>query len=235
MEKISILLPTRERPEQLMRLYNSAIEKADKPELVEMIVYVDDDDPSYNDLLDSPPKNTVFIRGPRKTISQCWNDCWREASGTIYWHAGDDVIIRTQGWDTVVRDTFKEYPDRIAFLYGDDGNIESNNNKFGTHGFIHKNWTDVVGYFVPPYYESDYNDTHLNELAEGVKRHRHIDILTEHMHYSLGKSPLDKNTEERLKRHERQRPDELYNSRPMRLERADQIEKLRQFIENYGY
>lgn len=232
--KISILLPSRQRLASLTRLYNSAMELADRPELVEMVVYIDEDDDSYEAVIESPMPNTVFIRGPRKTISLCWNDCWESSTGEIFWHAGDDVVIRTQGWDTIVRNLFAEYPDKIVFAYGDDGNIESSNNKFGTHGFVHRNWTDVVGYFVPPYYESDYNDTHLNDLALGVNRHRHIDILTEHMHYSLGKSKKDQNTEDRLKRHEKQRPEEVYNSREHRQERADQIEKLRQFISNYG-
>lgn len=231
--RISALLPSRQRPDGLMRLYESAITLADKPELFEMVVYIDDDDDSYDEIIESPPDQMLFIRGPRKTISKCWNDCWEKSTGEIYWHAGDDVVIRTQGWDTLVRKMFAKYPDRILFAFGDDGNIESSRNGFGTHGFIHKNWTDIVGYFVPPYYESDYNDTHLNDLAMGVGRHEHIDIVTEHMHYSLGKSKVDKNTEERLARHEIQKPGELYNARQQRHERAEQIERLRQYIENF--
>ena len=231
--KISLLLPSRQRSNKLMELYRSAMNLADDPTNVEMVVYIDDDDTDYNELLQTPPPRTTFLIGPRKTISKCWNDCWRASTGEIYFHAGDDVIFRTQGWDTIVRNLFAEYPDKIVFAYGDDGNIDSNNNQFGTHGFIHKNWTNVVGYFVPPYYESDYNDTHLNDIAKELGRHRHIDITTEHMHYSLGKSEIDENTKERLERHTKQKPEEIYNSREMRLERADQVEKLRQFIEGY--
>lgn len=230
---ISLLLPSRQRPNELMRLYKSAMELADDPKSVEMVTYVDEDDESYDNLIESPPPRTVFLKGERKTISKCWNDCWRASTGEIYFHAGDDIVFRTKGWDTTVRNLFAEYPDRIVFAYGNDGNGESERNDFGTHGFIHKHWTDVVGYFVPPYYESDYNDTHLNDLAKGVDRHRHIDILTEHMHFSLGKSEMDQNTKDRLERHEKQRPNELYEALPQRIERADQIEKLRQYIEKY--
>lgn len=231
--KISLLLPSRQRPIQLMRLYNSAIELAEKPDDIEMVVYVDDDDTGYDELIESPPKNTIFIKGPRKTISKCWNDCWKASTGDIFFHAGDDIVFRTQDWDKVVRDKFAEYDDRIVFVYGNDGNGESDRNQFGTHGFIHRNWTDVVGYFVPPYYESDYNDTHLNDLAKGIKRHQHIDILTEHLHFSLGKSEMDQNSRDRLERHEKQNPGALYESRDRRIERVDQIEKLIQFMENY--
>lgn len=216
-----------------MRLYKSAMDLAEDPKNVEMVVYIDDDDESYDALIESPPARTVFLVGPRKTISKAWNDCHRASTGEVYLHAGDDLVIRTQDWDKVVRDTFNEYPDKIVFLYGDDGSTESHNYKFGTHGFIHKNWTDTVGRFLPPYYESDYNDTHLNEIAKALNRHVHIPIMTEHMHYSLGKSEKDKNTEERLERHERQHPEDVFNSQEKRIERLDEIEKLRQFINEY--
>lgn len=232
-ELISLLLPTRQRPEMLMRLYESAIDLADDPKNVEMVVYVDDDDESYGALVESPPPRTKFLQGPRKTISECWNDCHRASTGEIFMHCGDDLVFRTKGWDTVVRNLFANYPDKIVFAYGDDGSTESHNYEFGTHGFIHKNWTDVVGRFLPPYYESDYNDTHLNEIAKALNRHVHIPIFTEHMHFSLGKSEKDRNTEERLARHERQHPENVYNSQEKRIERLDEIERLRQFIENF--
>lgn len=231
--KISLLLPTRQRLEGLKRLYDSAMDLADDPNLVEMVAYVDSDDQSYDELFASPWERLTLIKGPRKTISKCWNSCWQLSNGEIFWHGGDDVVFRTQGWDTLVRNEFAQYPDKIAFVFGDDGNAESARNEFGTHGFIHKNWTDTVGSFVPPYYESDYNDTHLNDLAKAVGRHRHIDIMTEHMHYSLGKSEIDQNTKDRLERHEQQKPQELYVARKQRIERENEIEKLKQFIESY--
>lgn len=228
-EMISILLPTRERPQALLDMYNSAMELAENPKDVEVVVYIDEDDNSYKDI--NKPR-LIKIGGERKTISKCWNDCWKAAKGEIYMHCGDDIRFRTQGWDNIVRREFEKYPDRIIFIYGDDGLTEQSGYEFGTHGFIHKNWADTVGYFVPPYYESDYNDTHLNDVAKELKRHVRIPIMTEHMHFSIGKSPKDQNTKDRLLRHEKQHPEEVYNSREQRIERADQIERLRQFIED---
>ena len=228
--RISLLLPTRERPQALRELYESAMNLADHPEQVELIVYIDDDDNSYEDY--NPPR-LKKIGGERKTISKCWNDCWKAAKGEIFNHCGDDLRYRTKGWDTIVRQEFEKYPDRIVFLYGDDGLTELNGYEFGTHGFIHKNWTDVIGRFVPDYYESDYNDTHLNDIAKELGRHVHIPIMTEHMHFSTGKSEIDQNTKDRLERHERQHPEDVYNSREMRIERKDEVERLRVFIDEY--
>lgn len=227
---ISLLLPTRQRPEALRAFYESAIELADKPKDIEIVVYIDDDDPTYENY--NPP-HLKKISGKRKTISKCWNDCWKAAKGEIFGHMGDDIRFRTKGWDTIVRKTFEEYPDRIVFIYGDDGLTEQNGYEFGTHGFIHKNWTDTIGRFVPDYFESDYNDTWLNDVAKAIQRHRHIDIMTEHLHYSTGKSEIDQNTKDRLERHAHQHPEEVYNYRNMRIERSNEIEKLRSFINEY--
>lgn len=232
METIALLLPTRQRAKMLTELYESAMRTADFPEKVIVVVYVDTDDSSY-DYIRLP--RLRIIRGPRQTISKCWNVCWEAArkKATIFHHCGDDNIFRSDGWDTVVRNLFASIPDKIVFVYGRDGNGESEQNKFGTHGFIHKNWTDAVGYFVPPYYESDYNDTHLNDMAKAIDRHVYVDLFIEHMHFSLGKMEIDQNTRDRLERHTRQKPEEVYNSLEKRIERENDIEKLRVFIENF--
>lgn len=228
---ISVLLPTRKRREMFLRLYNSAMSLANHPGLVEVVYYVDEDDDSYDGL---NLYNATRISGPRVVLSEMWNACYEAATGDIFMHCGDDIVFRTEGWDDVIRSTFAEYPDGIAFVYGNDGNGESEKNQFGTHGFVHRNWVDTVGYFVPPYFVSDYNDTFLNDMAKKVGRHRFVDILTEHMHYSLGKSEMDENTKERLERHEKERPQDLYNSQEFKDEMERKREALMEFINAFN-
>lgn len=228
--KISLLVPTRQRKQMFLEFYNSAMELANHPGLVEVVYYTDDDDNSYDDL---DLFNAIHCHGGRIILSEMWNKCWEAATGEIFGHMGDDILFRTEGWDDVVRNLFAEYPDRIAFMYGDDRNEESQRNEFGTHGFIHKNWTDVIGRFVPPYFSSDYNDTWFNDVAIEIGRRFQIPIVTEHMHFSLGKSEKDQNTIDRLARHEKDHPEGIYNSREKRVERQDEIEKLRQFIDHF--
>lgn len=225
--KISLLVPTRGRPDWLDRFYKSAMAMAEHPEQVEVVVYIDDDDDSY-DKMNLP--RLVKVRGPRIVLSQMWNACWENARGEYYGHMGDDIVFRSKHWDTMVTGAIDAHSGKIAFVWGNDHSPESQRNVFGTHGFIHKNWTDVVGRFVPPYFVSDYNDTWFNDLANMLNCAVYIhEIQTEHMHFSMGKSKIDKTTQDRLDRHEKNDPRELYYSEELVLERQQEAEKLRKF------
>lgn len=218
---ISLLLPSRGRPGNIERLWNSAKETADGE--IEMTVRLDDDDPSkYPEI-----EGVKYLYGPRDVLSKYWNECYEHAVGPIFMHCGDDIIFRTQGWDTIVHDKFNEHNDRIVFVHGDDG---LHNAAFGTHGFIHKNWVDAVGYFVPPYFSSDFNDTWLNDVANDIGRRAHVPILTEHMHFVNGKGPLDQTHQDRLDRHHTDNVDALYHSNEMRVKRQNDAEKLRRVM-----
>lgn len=219
---ISILLPSRNRPENIERLWNSVKDTADNVDDIEIVIAVDNDDPQ----LEAYKKWKPIIMD-RTVLSVYWNKCYEAARGPIFMHAGDDIIFRTKGWDTAVLQAFNEHPDNIVFVHGDDGG--GNGQNFGTHGFIHRDWAEAVGYFVPPHYVSDYNDTHLNDVANMIGRRKYIDILTEHMHFAFGKGPLDTTHQERLERHREQNVDQLYASK--RDEREQDANKLRALMQ----
>lgn len=209
---LALLLPTRGRPDNLIRFYNSAMETAAYPEQVGVFVAIDDDDDSYDEMFDSPPMNMTLFKVKRQTLSKYWNDCYEKAKDdyVIFGHMGDDIVFQTEGWDSIIRSKFNDVEDKIAFVFGDDGS--PHNGKFGTHGFIHKRWVDTVGYFVPPYFSSDYNDTWLNDVAKAIGRHIHVPILTEHMHPDFDKAEFDKTHQERVERHKRDNVGQLYDS-----------------------
>ena len=126
-----------------------------------------------------------------------------------------------------MENAFAGVEDRILFVHGDDG-IQGA--RIGTHGFLHQRWVDTVGYFVPPYFSSDYNDLWLTEVADAIGRRRYIpQVLTEHLHYSVGKSPVDANTRERLERHAADNVDERY--RQLVGERDEDARKLREAMQ----
>lgn len=226
---ISLLLPTRERRDSLDRLYQSAMDLADKPERVELVVYVDGDDQSY----DSYEKERLIkVRGPRNmddgkvNLSKKWNHCWDQCKKNVVMHCGDDIAFRTKSWDSIVMTEFEKVPDRILLVYGDDG---IQHERMSTHGFYHRRWVETLGYFCPPYFSSDFNDTWLFEIGGAIGRRVYLpDLSTEHMHVSVGKMPDDQNSRDRIARHHADDVANLYRS--LADKRIQDAEKLRQAI-----
>ncbi len=227
---ISLLLPSRGRPDGLDRFIHSALMTADSPAQLEIVVRLDDDDESKYDNIKETYRdqhNIKWVSGPRVVLSECWNDAYKESIGDILGHMGDDIIFRTSAWDEAVREEFRSERDRILFVHGDDGG-HPNGKTFGTHGFISRAWVNTVGYFVPPYFSSDYNDTWLNDVANMLGRRRFVPILTEHMHPVHNKGDWDLTHRERLDRHRRDNVDQLYKE--LDQERIMDAAKLNKYI-----
>ena len=203
-------------------MVGSARGMATYPRSIEVITYVDSDDPSYDDYLNMREAAYV-ISGERILLSEAWNECFARATGSILMHAGDDIRFLTEGWDVIVRNAFAGFPDKILFAYGDD--LGPNGRIFGTHGFVHRRWVETLGYFVPPLFSSDWNDVWLNEVAEMIGRHMALPIMTEHLHYTFGKAERDQTHADREERGERDDVVNLY--RNTIGDRRSDAEKLR--------
>jgi glycosyltransferase involved in cell wall biosynthesis len=225
--KISIVLPTRNRPESLERLYLSAMTTAAHPENVEFCVYVDDDDARTIEklnLLNKP--NIQATIGPRVVLSSMWDIAAKKATGEVFLQSGDDCIFRSWNWDVYVAAAFRGSSDRLIVVHGRDG---LHDDKFGTHPFIHRRWIDTVGYFIAPYFSSDYGDTWLNDLANALGRRVYIpEVYTEHMHPLAKKANWDQTHLDRLARGKADDVDKLYAS--LEAERSRDVEKLRAAI-----
>jgi hypothetical protein len=228
---ISILVPTRKRPGNMERLWQSAIKTAESPSDIEIVFYIDDDDSAsigkFGDI--GFDKRIKAVIGDRILLSNMWNECYKQATGPYYQHCCDEIVFRTEGWDTTILQHFDEYPDKILFVHGRDG---LQNGRIGTHGFLHKNWVETVGYFVPPYFSCDYNDTWLTFVADALKRRIYLPgLFVEHMHPDTGKAEIDDTHFERLARGHRDNIHELFHN--LIGERQVDANKLRQFIADF--
>lgn len=228
--KISILVPTRKRILSVQELIKTIFLTAFDINNIEVIFYIDEDDKESKEMFNFLFPTIKLVIGPRIILSQCWNECYKISTGDILMHCGDDIRFRTMYWDQMVRKEFDKVPDRILQVFGDDG-IQHQN--LATHSFIHRNWVKIVGYFVPPYFSSDFNDTWLDFVARQLNRQVYLPTLvTEHMHWLVNKGVKDKTALENLERHKRDNVEELYQQLlPKRLE---DIKKLKAFIEHFN-
>lgn len=210
---ISVLVPTRGRPANMRRMVDSG--RATCGGYVEYVFYIDDDDQPSQDMaarLNEQGGDVFWTHGPRGALnlSQLWNECYAitNPNHMIFQHSCDETIYRTLEWDMKVRRAFELWPDKIGLVYGRDGIHDEN---LATHGFITRKWVDAVGYFVPPYFSSDYNDLWLHEVAGSINRRLFLpDVFTEHMHPAVGKGPLDQTHQDRLARHGQDGMDALW-------------------------
>jgi hypothetical protein len=224
--KISLLIPTRGRPDNIIRLLKSLHETSHV--MPNVVCRIDDDDEDSRSALHqlvAAGADVSYQIGNRETMTKYWNDIARATSSDILMFAADDICFRTKGWDSLVRRTFDEHPDKMIFVHGDDGHW---GNQFGTHGFLHRKWVDALGYVLPPYFSSDFGDTWINDIANSLGRRVFLPILTEHMHPLWGKAKLDKTYQERLERGEKDGVRELYVS--LAHKRKEDAEKIKAAI-----
>lgn len=122
--RIDVLVPSRGRPSNVLRLMHAVSDTASAHSRVRLRVRLDDDDPengSYGDALRAHG-GVIVTSGPRIRLAASWNEQAAEASADGATHLalwGDDVIPVTQGWDLAFVERLER--DGPGFAYGRDG------------------------------------------------------------------------------------------------------------------
>ena len=204
--RIAIVLGSRGRPMRLEAFIRSLRDLADDPHSYKVYVYIDEDDTptiDYSNQLKETYEQLFFHVGPRIIMSDMVNKLYPHTNEDIIFLGGDDLVMRTKGWDSIIIEAYKEFEDKILLCYGRDGGerVHTQEN-FATHPIISKKWVEIQGYVTPPYFSCDYADTWLNDLANDLGRKRELPMYNEHMHWSLGKSSMDMTYFENRKRFE---------------------------------
>lgn len=226
---ISIIFPTKNRPKNVTRFVDSIFDTADNVSNIELCIYLDDDDTLSIPVVQQTAERiaTQALQGNIKIGSHMYNELYRIATGEIFMFAADDIVFRTKGWDTIVKNKFEEYADKILFIYGEDG---FQHGRIGTHGFIHSNWIDTVGYVLPPKLASSYTDEWITELSARIGRKCYMpELLVEHLHPATGKASNDQTYTHRIEMQGNLA--ELYKS--LETERIEDAKRLQNFIDTF--
>ncbi len=183
--KFSILVPTRGRPENVIRLIESIIKTASGKHKIEVIFYIDEDDETFPNHLETNSMISV-VRGKRVWISLAWNTLYSNSKGEIIMYSGDDVVFETYNWDEMVSNAFKNFPDNYGLVYGNDGGWYSG--KLAINGFVHKDWPKLLGYLAYPARLSAL-DLWIHECAAYIGRVTYLDeVIIRHIHYRQGEA-----------------------------------------------
>ena len=195
----SILTPTRNRPNNCERFIKSVYNSARTRKNVEMLFYVDNDDPaitSYKSLDWHAQKeyegfkNIKFIYGEPKSVSISWNDLAEECIGDVLIMGNDDLVYQTDGWDEKLDQELNIYKDDNIYVAWMNDNI--NFEKHCAFPIVSRQWYECLGRFTPGSFNFGYNDTWIFEVGKMLDRCHYIPFIkAEHLHFSTGKSEMD--------------------------------------------
>ncbi len=189
--EISILCPTRNRPQQLELMISSAISLAKNPEKIEFCVWIDSDDSSYDDfLVKNRHINLSVYRGSRVLLCSAWNALASFAKGDFLMWLGDDSVFLTQNWDSLLTEKVIEFPDNLGLAYVNDlGDYEQ---KWANIGMVHKNWVNTFGFLFSPHMRDNGIDGWITDVAKRINRLAYLDyVKVEHRQHRQKKSLYD--------------------------------------------
>jgi hypothetical protein len=166
MIKVSVLLPTRGRPKEFNRAVDSLLTTAENPDSIQILAYVDDDDPKKSEY-----PITVIV-GPRYGYPRLYeaigNYLIPRAKGDWLLLFNDDAHMMTKTWDTIA----SRYDNTVLCPQSPQNAHATGINVFP---FVPKKWVDLVGWA-----QNGANDTHWQEIGKMLDRHRNVDIMIEH-------------------------------------------------------
>ena len=118
-DRISILCPTRKRASQCIKACDSLLDKASKPENVELLFAFDDDDTASAEIINAHYKSSnadfksfVYPRYGYQNLHLYVNDLCFNSTGEWLFLWNDDCIMLSDGWDDAIR----SYTDQFVMI-----------------------------------------------------------------------------------------------------------------------
>ena len=177
--KISILTPSRERPDRCLNFYNSVLETAKYPDNVELLFRIDNDDPKLNDYIKNIKNLTI---GDPISISISWNEIANKCTGNLLIMGNDDQLYETNNWDSILLDKVIKYKDEIYCAWFNDNLHQVRHCAFP---IISRKWYNTLGYFSPGIFNFFYNDTWIFDIAKRLDRLEYIyEVSVPHYHWT---------------------------------------------------
>lgn len=188
--KISILLPTRGRTEQLLRSVGSLIDTADSPEEIEFLFGFDNDDLETVEWFQEHVIDKLDARNCEYTCMQFEplgyerlnvyvNTLAEHAEGDWFVFWNDDAVMETCGWDTVI----KSYTGRFCLQAFDTHNLHP----YSIFPIVPREWLSVMGHLS----KHQLSDAWMSQIAWMLDIVERIDVKVRHDRYDLTGNNLD--------------------------------------------
>ncbi len=195
MAEISILVPTRGRPALLLDFLQSIIDTTMDLNNIEVVLAIDKDDCSYDEM-QWPDGHLKIVKtiAPQSSMGSLNTRCFDNSCGELIILGNDDVVFRTKGWDQILVEESRRYPDRIFLMFARDG---IKNATFACFPILSRKCCSLIGNPFPEIYKGDGIDSHLFDIFLKLKDYGHdrfcylSNVYMEHRHISNGKGDRD--------------------------------------------
>jgi hypothetical protein len=188
MTEMALIVPSRGRPENIVRLYD-ALHKTNAD--VELVVGVDADDPRIDDYYEIVNNRnfTLVVSPERRRFGATLNSlALRFADDYKYlaW-CGDDHLPITPEWDRFYREELEKMD--AGIVYGND--LVQGINIPTQMGFT-SNIVKALGYAVPQGFIHLYIDNYFLDLGRALDGAAYLpDVIVQHLHPSAGAAQED--------------------------------------------
>ncbi len=178
---LTVIIPTRNRPELLLKTIASAIVNAELADTFILVCVDDDDQPTINALgdalADQKPDGRLLISiKPREeSRGEKYDRALTEAPADVYLLAVDCVPFISKGYDRVIVEAASLFPDNIGVV-----NTPMANASFPGHQAVTAGWVKKLGYTYNPEFPFWFVDHEIDDLARMTGRFVYVDVKCDH-------------------------------------------------------
>jgi hypothetical protein len=190
---ISIVLPSRGRPERLNNLLDSISATTANLAKIEVVVLLDHDDEKNYLRRDFGILNFNFFLGePGRSMGELNRDCVSKANGDTIFFTNDDVLFRTQGWDVLLMAEISRVSSPIYLMYPND---LLKGHKLCTFPIMDRKLLLEHPDMLPSIYSGAFMDLHIMDIFKAHDFGSAItylgNLVCEHQHYRTDAALFD--------------------------------------------
>lgn len=181
---ISIIHPSRSRPEMAKATIENWLGKAYDPRSIEYILCIDDNDPSMMEYTKQIKLPIVINVGDSRNAIQAINRGAKRSDGNLIVVVSDDFDCPIH-WDKLLLDALegKEY----YVVKTQDGQQDW----IITFPIMDRKYYERFGYVYHPGYQHMFSDTEMTHVSEIIGKKISLDIVFPHKHYTTGAMQKD--------------------------------------------
>lgn len=167
--KLSVILPTRGRPDGAQRAIESILDTASRPDHVEILLGTDADDMASDPQAIAAGCAQVSWRmAPReKTLGHLFNALVARTSGEAVLVAYDDCVYATPGWDEETRAAVLVAPQGLGVIFAHDHQCGRHHTSMPV---LTRKMVDFAlahqGFVYPPWFPFWFHDTWWDEISD---------------------------------------------------------------------